>query len=146
MPAPIFHKNPELKCARCGKDLLTPKPHGVVVIWERNNEEGQRKVEHVYWCCKGTCDRILASRIRDKDMVDGWEDIEDLAIPIVYLRWIAATLNSLGKGRSYDPKALGAERDLLIGLFPHISRSLTSKGKERIRNLMMIPGALGGLG
>jgi hypothetical protein len=42
-PAKIFREEPDLLCMACRKDLMLPKPSGIVVVWE-----GGRKTEHVY--------------------------------------------------------------------------------------------------
>ena len=57
--ADIYMEKSDLLCSNCEKNLLLPKPSGIVVEWRRRHREGQRRnehCEHVYWCCKRQCD------------------------------------------------------------------------------------------
>lgn len=152
-PAKIFAEKPELSCVYCGKSLLTPEPRGIVVVWttlHRNSERNRTHTEHVYWCCKAACDKALQRQYWRKGLVDGWEDIPDLIIPLVYIRWVMAMLNELHGGMTYSKEALANSKhlllNLLLNLFPLVSRHMTDDDKERVRQLRMIPSYLGGLG
>ena len=54
-------------------------------------------VRDVYACCKGGCDRLLRRRGQD-GLMDGWNDISDLVIPLNFIRNIMAFLNRLRDG------------------------------------------------
>ena len=59
-PANLFAQAVELHCKNCGADLFKPKPHGIVVVWRKmtyNKNSIEKHTEHLYWCCKGNCDR-----------------------------------------------------------------------------------------
>ena len=101
-PVKIFRESPTLVCLYCGKDLFRPEPHGIVVIWSSKKDE----VEHVYWCCKGVCDRALNSRFYTDGLVDGWEDIPSLMIPTLHIRWVVSTINQLHSGKKYAEEAI----------------------------------------
>jgi hypothetical protein len=150
-PALLFDEEPHLLCANCGNDLLKPEPHGIIVIWHRyvrpdEEEEGERNVEELYWCCKGDCDRHLKNMRKRDDLLDGWEDVSDLVMPVVFIRWVIVTLNQLQAGRVYSLQAFEKEKELLLNVFPLVSRHLTSAEKDRIRMLQTIPSYIGGLG
>jgi hypothetical protein len=148
-PAKIFRDEPELRCAYCSKSLLTPKPHGIVVVWTLLwDKESTKKelTEYVYWCCKGKCDNALKSRYYNKGLIDRWEDIQDLVIPIAYIRWVMVMLNELHSRATYSKEALENSKELLLNLFPLVSRDMTDAEKDRIKSLGMIPHYLGGWG
>ena len=131
-PAKIFREEPALFCWYCKKSLLLPKPHGIVVVWTSLPREGQPRrehTEHVYWCCKGRCDKALQAQYRRKDLIDGWEDILDLLIPIAYIRWGMTTFNEFHRGMTYSTDALANSKKLLLNLFPLVCRDMTRGGK-----------------
>lgn len=147
-PAEIFSQNPELKCESCGKDLHDPKSHGIIVIWSklRKDYEGKEHIEDIYWCCKGFCDDKLGALRRKKGLSDGWEDIPDVMIPTVYLKWVMTILNELHSEVTYSDRAFEKLKSFLLATYPFVARSLTTKEKERMKMLMMIPSYLGGMG
>jgi hypothetical protein len=148
-PAQIFRDEPVLCCGHCQKSLLFPEPHGIVVVWTSLPEEDQpskEHIEHVYWCCKGLCDHILQARYGSKDLIDGWEDIPDLLIPIAYIRCVMTTLNELHRGLTYSPGAFEHLKELLLNLFPLVCRYMTEEEEERIKSLAIVPHYFGGWG
>ncbi len=148
-PAKIFTEEPELSCSYCGTSLLSPEPQGIVVAWTTMPENGKLNnahTEHLYWCCKGNCDVVLGAHYRQRGLTDGWEDIPDLIIPTVYIRWVMVTLNQLQGGVTFSKEAFARSKQLLVNLFPLVSRHLTAEEKDRVKHLTMIPHYLGGLG
>lgn len=148
-PAEIFRDETTLSCQYCRKNLLVPEPHGIVVVWTtvaRENETKKEQTEHIYWCCKDHCDKTLERHYWRENLSDGWEDIPDLIIPMVYIRWIMTTLNDLHGGAIYSEEAFESSKELLLNLFPRVCRHLTHEERERIRILTMIPHHFGGLG
>jgi hypothetical protein len=147
-PAEIFSQNPELKCESCSKDLRDPKSHGIIVIWSKLREDYEEKelIEDIYWCCKGFCDDRLGGLRRKKGLSDGWEDIPDVMIPTVYLKWVMTVLNELHSEVTYSDRAFEKLKSFLLATYPFVARSPTTKEKERMRMLMMIPSYLGGMG
>lgn len=147
-PAEIFSQNPELKCENCRKDLHAPKSHSIIVIWSKlgKDYEVKESIEDIYWCCKGFCDDALGSQRRKKGLSDGWEDIPDVMIPTVYVKWIMTVFNELHSGTRYSDRAFEKLKSFLLATYPFVARSLTTKEKERMKMLMMIPSYLGGMG
>ena len=148
-PAKIFREEPALFCWYCEKSLLLPKPHGIVVVWTTLPEKDQPRrehTEHVYWCCKGWCDKALQAQYRHQGLIDGWEDIPDLLMPIAYIRWVMTMFNEFHRGMTYSTEALANSKKLLLNLFPLMCRDMTEEEKERINRLAMIPHYLGGWG
>jgi len=65
-PANVFATPGSLECEACGTDLLSPRPSGIFVFWqkyERNLRQSQNFDDFVdvHWCCKGDCDLILGN-------------------------------------------------------------------------------------
>jgi hypothetical protein len=79
-------------------------------------------------------------------LVDGWEDISDLVIPIAYVRWIVAMLNEYQRGKSHSDSAFEKCRQLLLNLYPLVSRDMTEEERKRISELGVIPAHMGGWG
>jgi hypothetical protein len=154
-PARIFSDYQPLRCRHCGRRLLTDetgvkdlktKNSGIVVFWRKPVDDVERETRHVYWCCKGACDHALRAGYRKEGLIDSWEDIPDLTIPIVYIRALITIINRLHGGYAYTDEALESLKELMLTLFPHISRQTTLAEKERIGDLSTIPAYLGGLG
>ncbi|MCP4614330.1 MAG: restriction endonuclease [Planctomycetes bacterium] len=150
--AHIFLEHKSLYCDYCHKDLLEPERSGIILLWHRypranEFDFSERRLIDVNWCCKGHCDHALESKYTDREMQDSWEDIPDLCMPTVYLRWVIGTLNELHYGDNYyTEEAYQKLRTFYISLFPYVSRGLTTTESERVQTLMTIPQAIGGLG
>jgi hypothetical protein len=146
--AQIFSGTNGLRCANCGEDISEGRK-GIVVSWEkfRDLEDGSREryVKYFYWCCRGECDRHLKPRFSEPEYIDKWEDIHDLRIPTIYIRWVMGLLNHIYSDYQYSPQAFEAQKEMLLELFPYVSRNLTMKEVERISALGAIPAFLGGL-
>lgn len=149
-PAKIFVDIPSLKCKVCEKELLVQDVNGIIQLWKkiRNFPTKESKhVEHVFWTCRGRCDDVLRGYVRDhsSNLIDGWEDISDVMMPTIYIKWVMAIMNEQHSGVTYSDEALENLKEFLLQLFPYISRHLTQKEEKRILSLSMIPSYLGGL-
>lgn len=153
-PAKIFADFPRLFCEYCGTDITPEKGtkglweegSGILVAWERRLEGGLRKTEHVYWCCKGNCDHVLKGKYSKAGLIDGWEDLPDLTIPLIYVKFVMAVINELHEGHQYSEDSLEKVKNLILALYPYVSRNATAAEEERIDGLLRIPEVLGGLG
>lgn len=148
LPASVFAEQPVISCDNCNRNLLVPAQDGIVVYIERRTGNGTTIIEHVYTSCKGACDRVLTGRHRgDRDLCDSWADLDDLAIPLLHVRAVAATLNQLHSVEyRYSPEAFEKLKRVLLWTFPLVAREATAKEKERIATLGGVPEWLGGLG
>ena len=149
IPAKLFDDPVELKCDCCGRNLLTEDYKGIVTLWHPYLEDGSidsSKTEYIYFSCKGLCDGRLRGSLEDRRLIDGWEDISDLQIPTIYLRWLIGVVNQLHGGHRYSQQAFDKAKDLLIGIFPTICKHLTEHDSERISALLELPEYLGGIG
>lgn len=150
-PAKIFATAPSLKCKVCEKELFDQEDKGVVTLWQRVRTDYEKEpeyFEHVYWTCRGYCDSALTQYMRSKSggLVDGWEDIADVMMPTVFIKWIMSILNEQRSGAIYSDEAFEALKRFLLNIYPFACRHLTEKEAERVQSLMTLPAFLGGLG
>ncbi|ASF45448.1 restriction endonuclease [Methylovulum psychrotolerans] len=150
-PAKIFADSPSLKCKTCGKELFDGKDKGIITLWQRKRTDYENEpeyFEYIFWTCRGHCDKSLSQHIRSKrtDLIDGWEDIGDVMMPTVFIKWIMSVLNEQRGGTVYSDDAFKDLKEFLLNVYPFVCRHLTEKENERVRSLMMIPSYLGGMG
>ncbi|MBQ0398668.1 restriction endonuclease [Providencia rettgeri] len=151
-PVKIFAEEPSLCCKVCKKELLEQEDNGVITFWERSRENydtESKYYEYIYWACRGNCDRTIQNYIRKVkglDLIDGWEDIEDVMIPTIFIKWIMTIMNEIRSGVIYSDDAFSDLKDFILNIYPFVCRNLTSSEKEQLKNLMMIPSYLGGMG
>jgi hypothetical protein len=141
-PASIFKEKPEIKCDNCGKDLLTTK-NGIFVVLQESGDNYKttksgykyKEEKDVYFSCKGYCDTTLENKYRKQGLWSGgWEDIDDLMIPTLFLKNIMAYMNQLTE-QEISKEAHEKMKQLYIRVFPHIARDLTESEKERVKSL-----------
>ncbi|WP_143814963.1 hypothetical protein [Magnetofaba australis] len=82
----------------------------------------------------------------DVGCINAWEDISDLTIPHLYLKWTIGIINGLHSNSVYSNDAFNASIDLLLNLFPYVARNLSDREIKRMEDLFSLPKALGGLG
>lgn len=150
-PAKIFQDKPSLKCKVCKKELLDTDDKGVITLWKRirtDYETEPEHFEHIFWTCRGNCDRALTRYIHSKTtgLIDGWEDIKDVMMPTVFIKWVMTVLNEQHTGTVYSEEAFEDLKKFLLNVYPFACRHLTGNEKERVQSLMMIPAYLGGMG
>lgn len=150
-PARIFADESSLKCKYCKKELLSQDDKGVIIIWERTRTDYEKEpeyIEHIFWTCRGNCDRALERCIIEQTnngLSDGWEDIDDIMIPTVFIKWVMSIMNGLRSGTLYSDESFDELKTFLLNIYPYVCRHLTEKEKERVQSLMMIPSYLGGM-
>lgn len=150
-PAAIFADEPSLQCVICNKEMFEQDDPGVITLWHKIREDWdaeKKRYEYVYWTCRGHCDDALSHRVRSirKDVIDGWEDISDVMMPTIYIKWVMSTFNELRSGVEYSDEAFENIKTFLLNVYPYVCRHLTEKEQERVQSLSMIPAYLGGLG
>lgn len=149
-PAQIFAESSSLKCKVCEKELLEQEDNGIIQIWQRirsDYESEPERIEFVFWTCRGHCDDVLRHYIHDKHpkVIDGWEDISDVMMPTIFIKWVMSIINKQHRGTLYSDEAFKELKQFLLQIFPYAARHLTTKEKERIDSLGMIPAFMGGL-
>ncbi|MCE5312327.1 MAG: restriction endonuclease [Nitrospiraceae bacterium] len=149
-PAKLFVEKPSLKCKVCNKELLEQVDPGVIQLWSRMRKDYENEPEHfeyVSWTCRGHCDDVLTRYIRgqNKNLIDGWEDISDVMMPTIFIKWIMSIMNKQMSGVGYSDEAFKNLKEFLLQVFPYVSRHLTEKEKEIVKSRIKIPSYLGGL-
>jgi hypothetical protein len=134
-------------CEYCHRDLGNARD-GIIVLWERRPKGDSEITEYVdfYVSCKGNCDRQMRATLRETGLIDKWQDIDDLMIPLIYIKWVMCVFNELRRGVVYTDEAMNKMKHFLLRLYPFVARSTTDAEKKRIEDLKGIPSYLGGLG
>ncbi len=141
-PVRIFQENTTVSCEHCGKNLLNIK-NGMMVflvkhIPDTNNDFGfvESDKKDVYFSCKGICYNILNNKFENHGLFEvGWQELDDLLIPTIYLKNIIAFIHELSE-KKIQSNIITKMKDLYINIFPHISRELTDIEKEKLKFLV----------
>ena len=148
-PAKIFADAERLRCDYCGADLLNPIS-GIFVIWRRYPTTNDfDEVVDFGWCCKGDCDRKLRAVVRNKfdfQVLDAWDDIEDMCNPTLFMWRLMAWFNRVHAGERWSDAPFERLRTLLVAVFPHIARRPSTTEQEAVQVALTIPAGLGGMG
>lgn len=146
-PKRVFHSYTPLECCVCKKDLL-PERSGNVALAIKLDDDGKKHIRDVYWACLGEHDRYLERKIyKELRLITEWESIDDLSIPIVYVRWFIATMNNLRNGRDiFTDDAFEKFKEFTLCMSQIVVKETTPDQWERIESLSMIPSWAGGLG
>lgn len=136
----LFDDYLPIKCDVCGKDLLEALYRDVRLALSAQATkyiDDVEIVEHMYFACKGSCDKILDERMFEQyDLVTGWNDLTDLVIPTNFLRYIIATINRMNTGRyKYSEEAFKKEKHLIMALAQKVFREMTETEVKRITEL-----------
>jgi hypothetical protein len=126
-----------LPCAACERDLLEDlyaSPEGSVVVYLRDSSD---VVVDMWWSHKGECDHRLADDAHRRGLHDTWNDIGDLATPLLYLKHVMALLNQLRAGTlRHTDSAFDKQRRMLIALGQRVFREATDQEVERLQHVM----------
>lgn len=142
-PIQVFDEYTPLNCVLCGRDLLLDKSGNVALVVEFSDDNPTQKILDVYWACR-TCDIVM---VRKYKRVTLWESIEDLSIPLIYVRWCIATFNNLyTQQRIFTEEAFDKFKHFTICMSQIVVKETTPEQWERIKSLTDIPAFLGGLG
>lgn len=136
-----------LFCQYTGENLLVPEARGIIALVRPLIKDSEHiHYEDIYWCLKGQPDRILQEHYWKQGLTTEWEDIPDVLIPTIYLKWCMSGLNQLRSGITYSDKAFEKLKQFMIAVFPYVSRDLHEPERKRIKSLIRVPSWIGGLG
>lgn len=65
-------------------------------------------------------------------LTDGWEDVGDVMMPTVFIKWTISILNELRSGTIYSDEAFNQLKEFLLNVYPFACRHLTDKEKSSI--------------
>jgi len=110
-------------CDVCGKDLLEElysEQYTSVIAQaiKRDLSNHRHYVHDVYFACKGPCDQKLDKHFWDNhECTTSWEDIGDLMIPSMFLRWVLTTMNQIkSEEYVYSENAYKKEKQFIMGM------------------------------
>jgi hypothetical protein len=135
-PADLFLEGIDVRCECCERNLLEEGANGIFVVLYKYDD--RKRITGFHVVCKGDCDRQLTNRVRKPGEIDGWDDIDDLKIPIVFLRKVFGVMNSLRNGETWDEEAYTKYRRFLTGMARYAMRSLTQAEKEKVSGLKIL--------
>lgn len=130
-PTLLLAEYQPLRCAVCGKDLLKDKSNGII-LFERKFDS--RQIENVIPVCRGNCDHAYEAFLREKGYLCGWDSIEDLTLPTIYLKRQLAILNNLfysNPAEQFSNDGIEAYKTVLIALSQLALRECTEEERER---------------
>lgn len=139
LPSKILASYEPLKCAVCGIDLLNPEndDHGIVGFV---TDPATHKCVHCYTACRGNCDEKMEAYYAARRQYTGWNDINDLLIPTIFLQKNMAIINQLHDGLlEFDDDGLEEYKQILIRISQYVFRHQTENDLSRIKQLSMLP-------
>ncbi|NFP49669.1 hypothetical protein [Clostridium argentinense] len=149
MPALLYNKYEPLLCSHCGKDILNPaniKEYGSLIGFVRDYKFSKEVNYHkekfidVYYACKGRCDDILDAKYSAQGYITDWKDVDDLKIPVEYMRWIMACMNNMREGSiEFEDDAFEKIKKAIMSIGQYVMRDLTDEEVQREDLLNILP-------
>lgn len=82
----------------------------------------------------------MESYYASRGIYTGWNDVNDLLIPTIYLQKNFAIINQLHDGDlEFEDKGLEEYKDVLMAISQYVFRQQSEEDLERIRMLSMLP-------
>ncbi|AWN46447.1 restriction endonuclease [Methylobacterium terrae] len=143
----LLDKHVELRCKVCDEDLLSKSMLGpfsgvIVTASKRTEASDGRKFDqniHVYAVCKGECDRRMDRMCHRQGFSTGWEDIDDLCNPLLYIKAIMAIMNRLrAKRDEYTDEAFSDLKNIFIAISQRTLREITEEDGERASQVIRL--------
>lgn len=138
-PSKILSSYQPLKCCVCGTDLLSPdnEDHGIIGFAMNSKTH---KCSHCYAACRGDCDYKMETFFASKGIYTGWNDVNDLLIPTIYLQKNMAIINQLHDGTlEFEGDGLEGYKSILIAISQYVFRQQSEEELERVKLLSMLP-------
>lgn len=138
-PSRILETYQPLNCAVCGQDILDAKhpDHGIIGFVMNPHTH---KCVHCYAACRGNCDYKMEAFYASRGTYTGWNDVNDLMIPTIYLQKNIAIINQLHDGiLEFDDQGLEEYKQILIKISQYVFRHQSDEELERVRQLSMLP-------
>jgi hypothetical protein len=142
----LLGKYEPLPCDACGKDILlelykNEYRANIVLGVSYSEDYSVMTVHDFFWVCKGDCDRTISKRIRETPgHRDKWEDISDLDIPVQFLSWLFAHLNTIRSGKTvYGDNAFERAKRFVCSMSQRVFREMTELEQARVEALARIP-------
>ncbi len=128
-----------LECKVCGKDLLM-ELYANQHVGNLVHAMVGATFHSVYVVCKGQCDRKAEQAQLALKRQTGWADLDDLIMPVEFLRYMFATMNRIRSGQDhYTDEAFAQEKHILISLAQRVLRHTTDEERQRFLELAKLP-------
>ncbi|QDT23524.1 restriction endonuclease [Gimesia chilikensis] len=135
----ILDEYQPLKCKVCGKDLLMElylKEHVGNLVHAKVGSE----FHEAYVVCKVECDEVAEKQQHALERITQWADLDDLVMPIEFLRHIFTMVNRIRSGQDrYTDEAFDQAKNILISLAQRVLRHTTAEERQRFVELSQIP-------
>lgn len=139
-PFPLTDVYEPLGCEVCGTDLLTKdgKLGNILLFFEGRHPE---RVVRVLACCKGECDRAARAPYRaNRDVIDRWLDLSDLAIPRRYMQQVMSFMNQTKEGEPvFASTAFDEMKHILLLIAQVVVRETSPDQRARLDTLDSLP-------
>jgi hypothetical protein len=136
----LFDEISPLECCACEKNILLEEGN-IVFVQTVDNETAVSTILDLYWACKGDCDDSLVRdatlKFSPKIITTSWEDIDDLRIPLLFVRWIMTFLNQLRKANViYSDTAFAKHRQFILLLSQVVLKPTSAERMDRLKLLL----------
>lgn len=147
VPVELFSDQEPIYCEHCGKNLLAPHNHGLYCLLKRDlgdDKDGlpiyNPRYEGMYFACCGSdngCDTILRKQYSEMGLHDsGWYPLDDLCVPTIWFMRLFAFVNGIFHKQDLSPEVYSKIKKMFTRTYPYVARHLTSKEKDRIKDLL----------
>lgn len=133
-----------LECVHCGKEIiesLNYDPYQAIICQVIKIDDKNQQIIDVYWACKGDCDRKLEKHyhLNHNAITYWWEDITDLVIPAMFIKWILAHMNTLRENPDkFTEEAYKKEKYFILAICQKVLREMTQEEWQRFRKIVDI--------
>ena len=126
-----------LQCDVCGRDLVRTITDecGAIAIYLRRAVVGKAPIEEILCVCKGACDAVTRGGALERGFVGGWEDLLELTLPTLYLRFVVRAMQRLC-AEGYTRTALQKEQTLLAAFAPRVFRECSAEERQLAHRLL----------
>lgn len=131
----VFSNEEVIRCEICGKNLMDNVDMSMVQII--TDEED--KIVRVIPCCKGKCDKILQSKIKDSEG-NGFRDLITFVNPYLYINNLIEIMDRMFEGRGFqNQEAFNSYSSLILNCYKYVSRDLSKEEIELSENINLLP-------
>ena len=137
-PSTITDTSTGLYCNVYRKDLL--KDRDGIVEFAQKSDANKSTIFDMFWACRGECDRAMELAFHRRGLVTSWEGIDDLSIPLVFMKWVITAMNGLRSGNLiFTDKAYEKFRWFTFAVAQLVVRETSEEEWDRIQNYSEAP-------
>lgn len=131
----LYDKYYPLSCDVCGKDLLEAMYKddlNGIIGFVKDQKTNYKVIDDIYVACKGECDDKLRDRWASVGKTTNWNDLKDLSIPTLFIKYVTTTLSHIRNGHcEYSDVAFNKEKQVIMKLAQKVLQEMNLKDKER---------------